>query len=194
MKVISLFLLLTSGLLFSQCTKAPEVSPKVDYDQQSIKIMQEVSPAIIGDWTLRRLYVKAQPHNGGQGELGLKRDTTFQDFATLSIRPAASRSSPPDPRYADFEGFLHFRTKTYPVQFKLIASSERLVHNRGPQAFFLLDYNYLPGSHPTEPEEMFLQYVGFMQENFSLEVVPGQPNIIWRGLNRGIDKIELEKQ
>lgn len=194
MKINLLFLLLATSSVFSQCAKTPEAAPKLDYDQRSIEIMQEVSPSIIGDWKLRRVHIKVQSYNTGQGELGLKRDTVFQDFATLSIQPAGSRRSPADPRYAAFEGFLRFQTKTYPVQFELMASPERVVENKGPQAFFLLDYNYPVGSHPTEPEESFLQYLGFMQENFSLEMMPGRPNMTWRGLNRGIDKIELEKQ
>lgn len=191
------YLLFLIGLLLFQCTKVSEVTPaatKIDYDKRSIQIMQEVSPSLLGDWKIRRLAIKAQPYQVGQRELKIVRDTVFQDFATLSIRQGPSRRSIPDPRYANFEGFLRFRTKTYPVQFELMASPNRIVDNTGPQAIFLLDYNFPPGSHPTEPEEMFLQYIGFMQENFSLEIAAGQPTMIWRGSNRGIDKIELQKQ
>lgn len=195
MKIL-LPLLLLIGLV-TGCTKTPEVSPggtsKVDYDQRSIKIIQEVSPLVAGEWKLREVHVKAQSYNTGQRELGLKRDTVFQNFAVLSIHPGNSGRSIADPRYAAFEGTLRFRTKTYPVRFEISAAPDKLFRDTGPQAVFLLDYNYSPGSHPTDPEESFLQYLGFMRENFSLEVLPGESRMVWRGLNRGIDKIELHK-
>lgn len=195
MKALSLSLLLATGALFTQCAKtSPEVAPKVDYDRKSAEIVQALSPSLPGTWQLRRLYIKAQPHNTGQKELGLVRDTIFQDFATLSIQPAPSGSTIPDPRYANFSGFLHFRTKTYPVQFRLGASPERLVYDKGPEGTFVMKYGpAAPGTRPTEPEEQYLTYLGFLNENFSVEVVSGQPTMTWRGLSRGIDKIELVK-
>ena len=194
MKAFSISLLLAVGALFSQCAKnSPEVAPKVDYDQKSVEIVRALSPALPGTWQLRRLYIKAQPYNTGQKELGLVRDTVFQDFATLTIQPAPSGRSIPDPRYASFSGLLHFRTKTYPVQFELGASPERLIHDKGPQGAFVMHWNFPVGSHITEPEEQYLTYLGFINENFSVEVVSGQPTMIWRGLSRGIDRIELVK-
>jgi len=195
MKTLSLPLLLGIGLLFSQCAKNSEPAPKVDYNQRSIEIVQGVSPSVVGDWTLRRVHIKAQPYNSGQRELGIVRDTIFQDFATLSIQPGPSRRSVVDLRYANFTGFLHYKTKTYPIQFELSASPERLFQDKGAQATFLLEYNFPVGSHPTEPEEQFLQYnLGLIGDNFSLEVAPGQPNAMtWRGGNHGVDKIELVK-
>ena len=194
MKTFLLALLLGTGALFSQCAKTSEPAPKVNYDQKSAEIVQAVSPALVGDWTLRRVHITAQPYNVGQRELGIVRDTVFENFATLSIQQAPSGRSIPDPRYAKFTGFLHYRTKTYPIQFELSASPQRLFHDEGPQAFFLFEYNFPVGSHPTEPEEQLLQYLGLIGENFSLEIVPGQPlAMTWRGLNRGIDKIELVK-
>ena len=194
MKAFSLLLLFATGALFSQCAKtSPEVAPKVDYNKKSAEIVQALSPTLPGTWQLRRLYIKAQSYNTGQKELGLVRDTVFQDFATLSIQPAPSGRSIPDPRYASFSGLLRFRTKTYPVQFELRASPERLINDNGPQGLFVMHWNFPVGSHRTEPEEDFLQYLGFINENFSVEVVSGQPTMIWRGLSRGIDRIELVK-
>ena len=195
MKTFSLALLLATSVLFSQCTKTSEPAPKVDYDRKSAEIVQAVSPAVAGDWTLRRVHLKAQPYNVGQRELGIVRDTIFQDFARISIQPAPSPRPTPDARYASFSGLMHFRTKTYPIRFELSASPERLVYDKGPQGTFVIEYNpTTTGSRPTEPEEQFLLYLGFINENFSLEVVPGQPNnMTWRGLSRGIDKIELVK-
>ena len=194
MKAFSLPLLATV-VLFAQCAKTagPAPTPRVDYDQKSADIVQALSPSLPGNWQLRRLYIKAQSYNTGQKELGLVRDTVFQDFATLVIQPAASGRSVPDPRYASFSGVLHFRTKTYPVRFEVSASPDRLINDRGPQGTFLLAYNFPVGSHQTEPEEQFLEYLGFINENFSLDVVSGQPTMTWRGLSRGIDRIELVK-
>ncbi len=195
MKAFRLSLLLAIGALFSQCAKKSGPVPKVDYDRRSAEIVQAVSPAVVGDWTLRQVHVTAQPYNSGQRELGIVRDTIFENFATLTIQPAPSGRSIPDPRYAKFTGFLHYRTKTYPIQFELSASPQRLFHDEGPQAVFLFEYNFPVGSHLTEPEEQFLQYnLGLIGDNFSLEMVPSQPNsMIWRGSNRGIDRIELVK-
>ena len=195
MKVFSLPLLALVAL-FAQCAKtSPEVMPqaRVNYDQKSVDIVQALSPFVPGTWQLRRLCIKAQSYNTGQKELGLVRDTVFRDFATLSIQPAPSGRSIPDPRYASFSGLLHFRTKTYPVRFEVSASPERLFNDRGPQGTFLLEYNFPVGSHRTEPEEQFLEYLGFINENFSLDVVAGQPTMTWRGLSRGIDRIDLVK-
>lgn len=155
MKAFSLPLLATVAL-FAQCAKtSPEVTPKagVNYNQKGADIVQALRPFVPGTWQLRRLYLKAQPHNTGQRELGLVRDTVFQDFATLSIEPAASGRSVPDARYASFSGVLRFRTKTYPVRFEVSASPDRLIYDRGPQGTFLLEYNFPVGSHQTEPEE-----------------------------------------
>lgn len=195
MKSVSLSLALASSLLFVQCAKTPEeVAPRIDYDQKSAEIVQGVSPAVVGNWTLRRVHIIAQSYNVGQGELGIVRDTVLQDFATLSVQTAPSRSASGVPRYPRFTGSLHYRTKTYPIHFELTASPRRVVQDAGPQAFFLFEYNFPIGSHPTEPEEQLLHYLGLIGENFTLEVTPGQPNAMtWRGLNRGIDKIELVK-
>lgn len=192
MKAFSL-LLLATVTLFAQCAKTagPAPTPRVDYDQKSAAIVQALSPSVPGNWQLRRLSIKAQSFNTGQKELGLVRDTVFQDFATLSIQPAPSGRSIPDPRYASFSGLLHFRTKTYPVRFEVSASPDRLFNDRGPQGTFVMKYNFPVGAHPTEPEEQFLEYLGFINENFSLDVVSGQPAMTWRGLSRGIDRIDL---
>lgn len=187
--------LLPLALLFSQCaTEAPDPTPEPDYDQKSAAVLQAVKPLVAGDWTLRRVFVERQPLNLGQARLGIRRDTVFQDFATLSITPGPERQPTSDPRFANFEGTLRFRIKSYPVKFQLIANPERVVEGTGPQAFFILLPNGPDGSHPTEPEEQYLEYVGLMQETFRLEVFPNQPRAMtWRGLNRGISRIELVK-
>ena len=195
MKILSLPFLLATGLLFSQCGKTSEVAPKLNYDQKSIEIVQGVAPAVVGEWTLRRVQIVPVFYNVGQRQLGITRDTVFENFATLSIQRAPSRYSSGDPRYPNFAGFLRYKTKTYPIQFDLMASSERVVNDKGPQALLLFEYNFPSGSsHPTEPEEQFLQDIGLLRENFSLEIAAGQPRMmIWQGYNRGIGKIEMVK-
>ena len=99
--------------------------------------MTATAPLIIGNWELRRVHVKYQAYNAGQGELKIKRDTVYQQLATLTIRRASqSRSTPPDARYPDFEGELHYLTKTYPVQFTLRAAPDRVVENKGTAGYF----------------------------------------------------------
>ncbi|WP_162389422.1 hypothetical protein [Spirosoma endbachense] len=76
----------------------------------------------------------------------------------------------------------------------MLANAEWIVSKKGPQTFFLFEYHFPDGSHLTEPEEAFLQHVGLIGDNFSLETTVGQPTMIWRGLNRGIERIELVRQ
>ena len=193
---VSRLLLAGTLLVFAGCASKKE-APAPDYDQISAAIMTATAPQLLGNWALREVHVTYQTYNAGQHELKIKRDTVYQQLATLTIRRAGqSRSTPPDVRYPDFEGELHYQTKTYPVQFTLRAAPDRIVANKGPQGIFFLDYNFPIGSHPTEPEEHFLQYqLGLLGDNYLLEVSPQQPNsMTWRGLNRGVSQVELVRQ
>lgn len=157
--------------------------------------MGELAPQVVGRWTLQQVYIKSQSYNYDQKQLKLTRDTVFQNLATLTVRPASRlRISSADPRHPEFEGTIEFRTKTYPVYFYLRANPERLVNAQGPQAFFNFDYAFPNGTRIPEAEETFLDNLGLVGEVFSLETVSKQPKMVWRGLNRGIDKIELQKQ
>ena len=199
MKKQLLLLLLASGLLtLPQCAKSPDpvpapaLAPKPDYDRESARIIQALRPVVAGDWVLRRVFIKAQAGHYGQAKLGIRRDTVFQDLATLTLQPPPAGSAVSDPR-SPIVGSLRFRSKTYPVRLELLAAPERVVNNKGPQVFFLLQTNFPIGSRPTESEEQFLDYLGLLSENFSLEVTDEQPGMTWRGLNRGIEKIELQR-
>jgi hypothetical protein len=192
--------LLVTGLLFSQCGKTSEVAPKVNYDQKSAEIVQGVAPAVVGEWMMRRVHIKAHPFNTGQRTLGVRSDTIFQDFATLSIQRAPSRSSPENTQFANFTGFLRYKTKTYPVQFQLSATPQRLFQDKGPQALLLLGYNFPSGlMRPTEPEEQLLRDLFLLDAHFELEVLPEQPRLMtWLGASffpyGGIKKIEFVKR
>jgi hypothetical protein len=192
-----LLYLLPVSLLFSQCSKdkQEDAAPIINYDQASIALMEKLAPQVVGDWELRQVNVKIQSHNWGQKQLGLTRDTVFQNLATMTIRTAAvPRANPRDARYPDFEGSITYKSKTYPIYFKLMANAEYIIRDQGPQAFFLLEYNFPVGTRLREPQEIFLDNLGLTGDNYSLELVAGQLRMTWRGLNRGVEKIELHKR
>jgi hypothetical protein len=192
MKTTSVFLALLV-LLSTGCTDKSEttVAPKPTYDETSIALMAEVAPLVSGNWTLEAVHFKRRV--GFSSTSTVPRDSVLRQFATLALVPAAPRSSAPDPRYPEFDGNLTFRGKNFPVHFRLMASPGYVVEQTGPQAYFLLDYNFPPGSHPTSPEEQFLQELGFMGDNYSLTVTKGAPTMVWQGLNRTIERVELRK-
>lgn len=196
---ISEFLRFSAVLAFASCTSnhEPDPTPAFNYDQASANIITATAPQVTGSWLMRKVYVTHQPYNPGQRELKIRQDTVYQNLATLTVRPVnRSQSVPQDARYAKFEGEITYRTKTYPIQFTLSAAPNRVVNQEGPQAIFLLEYNFPPGSHYTEPEEKFLWYqLSLIGENFSLEIASSQLNsMTWRGANRGINQIDLVKQ
>ncbi|MFD2787182.1 hypothetical protein [Hymenobacter rubripertinctus] len=194
MKIIGTSLLLAAGLLFGQCS-SEKVAPKLDYDKVSQAIMAQLVPQLTGTWKLGRVHVQAQRLNAGQAEIGIRRDTVFQNFAVLTIRPAkVPASSLPNPQYPDFEGDLTFQGKEYPVRFAPLASPDRVVNGQGPHAFFLLQFNLAPGSYPPDAGRTYLEDIGFINDNFTLEMLAGEQTMLWRGLSRGMVKIELQKQ
>ncbi|GAB3911454.1 hypothetical protein GCM10028803_52930 [Larkinella knui] len=170
------------------------VSPKIDYDQVSIQLMQDLAPRIIGTWTLQKVYVKHNPKLYFRDQVKLTKDSTFLNLARLTIRPAAvPRSIPRDYRRGEFDGTLEYGGKTYPVQFDIRADYGWLINKKGPQGIFLFQYHFPNGSRIVEPEEAFLKDLGLIDDNFSMEVSDGQPTMVWRGFNRGVEKIDFVK-
>lgn len=193
MKSYYLLLAVLIGLLLVQCSGKPDVAPASGYDLVSRNLMQTVAPQLVGTWTLRQVHVSRQNIHA-HAQIPLTRDTLFQNFATLTIRRATTpRTTPENAQYPEFEGTLVFRSKSYPVYFQLIANPERVVQQQGPQALLLLETNFQSGTRVMEPEEVFLRNLGFLGENYSLELVDGKPAMIWRGLNRGVDRVEFSK-
>ena len=192
------FNVLTISLLFGQCTGDNELSPqkdKIDFDQASIQLMEKLAPQIVGTWTLQRVQVKYQNYNTSQRELQITKDTTLSNLATLTIVPAAvPRSSPRDLRRGEYDGTIRYGNRTYPVQFDVRSNPGWIVDKKGPQGYFLFEYRFPDGTHKVEPEEAFLQNIGLISDNFSLETTSDPKKMIWRGLNRGIDQIELVRQ
>lgn len=189
--------LISLSLLFSQCIGEDEFSPeRIDYDAESAKLMSEVAPQVLGQWNLQQVQIKIEKKNRYlQGKLNLTKDTIFQNLATLEIRRAAVPArSPDDVRYPSFDGTLQFRGKALPVRLEMRAHPDRVVDKKGPQTLFSFDYDFPPGSRIPQAEEVFLQDLGLMYDNYSLELVSGQPTMIWKGLNRGVDKVVLQRQ
>ena len=196
MKINLLFFSALLSLLSWQCSTDDSAAPsKVDYDQASSQLMKDLAPRIVGQWTLRQVQVKYLINDYYQNQIKLTRDSTFQNLATLTIVPAAvPRTSPIDPRRGEYDGTIRYRNKSYPIQFNMMANYEWFATKKGPQTFFLFEYHFPDGTHLTEPEEAFLQNIGLIGDVFSLETTNGQPGMIWRGLNRGIERIDLVKQ
>lgn len=194
MKNKSLLLFIAMSFFFCQCSSRTEVSPQFDFHQESTKLMKDLTPQLVGEWKLEQLHINYEDHKIYQNnKLGLSKDTVFKDFATLHIELATNQRNPhTQAEHPEFEGFIQYQEKTYPIYFRLIAGP-RVVNPEGPYAFFLLEYNFPVGTRIPEPEEEFLKDAGFVNDNFSLELVQGRPKMIWRGLNRGISKIELRK-
>ncbi len=187
--------LLAMGPLFGQCSKAPEAAPKTDYRQEGITLMQQLKPQLTGTWDLRRVAVKRLNNAYYQIRAGITKDTVFQDFAVLTLAPAvASRYTPRNPQYGEFEGTLQYKSKVFPVYIALRIETEYAQTHQGPQAIFSLDLNREPGSYPLDLDERFLSDVGVLFDNFYLETTPGQPRMVWRGLNRGVDRMEFQKR
>ncbi|PQA56846.1 hypothetical protein [Siphonobacter curvatus] len=163
----------------------------IDKDQVSTKLMNDLVPQLRGKWLIKQLKVK--PRNDTfHSEIGIKKDTVLTDFAKLTLAPSTVQYFQTSTQY---EGHIEFAGKTYPIRFELRATSNWIFSNEIPQAFFLLEYNFPDGySAVTTKEQYYLQQIGLLLDNFTLETTIGQTQMTWRGLNRGIDQVILVKQ
>jgi hypothetical protein len=178
----------------TNCSREAAPAPKLDYDQASRELMQTLAPQVVGTWTLRQVQVSFQPRGYGHALVPLRGDTLLQNLATLTLAAAKTpRNAPADARYPEFEGQLRFRGQAYPVYLQLRAHPTRIVDQQGPQALFLLETNYPAGSRQRDAGEEWLTNLGLLDDNYSLEVVAGQTLMHWRGLNRGVSRIDLVK-
>jgi hypothetical protein len=183
------------SFLFGQCTQPESATPKIDFDKESVKLMSEVTPKLIGQWTLQEVSVSYKKGDYYQNQAQITKDTVLTNVALLTIRTVSkSRFDPPQAKHPEFEGSVQYGTKTYPIYFYLIASGGRIINKTGPQASFLFEYNFPNGTRLVEPEEAYLRNVGIVNNNFSVELVDGQPSMVWRGGNRGVDQIRLVKK
>lgn len=181
------------SLLCLQCT--PGAAPKPDYDQLAAQVMTELKPQLVGTWTFRQVWVSPNGLNR-LNRLNLSKDSTFQDLAVLTIVPAAKpRMTPADPKRSEYDGTIQYKNRIYPIQFDMWAGPRVYSPTQqGPQAFLLFSYRFPDSSHRAEPEEIFLEKLGLIDENFSLETTAGQPTMRWVGLGREIQQIDFVKQ
>jgi hypothetical protein len=180
--------LLALGLA-TGCASAPTVAPAPDYHKIEADILKEVAPQVVGRWTLEEVDYKRRPHF--EYPTSMPKDTVLRQFATLTIAPLVRASYNGNP---EFEGQLTYRNKTYPIYFSLYASGGWVVRQQGPPTYFTLQYYFPSGtSHSTEPEEQFLQDLGLVGEQFSLEVEADQKTMHWRGLQRHLRSITLRR-
>jgi hypothetical protein len=181
--------LLALGLA-TGCASAPTVTPAPDYNKIEADILKDVAPRVVGRWTLEEVDYKRRPYF--TYPTSMVRDTVLRQFATLTIKPLVRASHNGNP---EFEGEIKYLNKTYPIYFSLYASGGWVVRQQGPPTYFTLQYYFPDGtSHYTEPEEQFLQDIGLVGEQFSLEVEAGQPTMRWQGLDRHLRSITLRRQ
>jgi hypothetical protein len=190
MKFLRYLLLLPFAGLAASCASTPEVIPALTYAEKETAVLKQVAPQVAGQWKLTEVQYVRRPLF--QYPASLPRDTVLTQFATLVIAPPLVPRPSQNGR-PEFEGQLTYHGKTYPVRFSLRASPDRVVNQQGPPAYFLLEYNFPVGSHQTEPEEQFLQDIGLVGENFSLEAEAGQNAMQWKGLSRHLKTITLRK-
>jgi hypothetical protein len=179
-------------IFFGQCTQPESATPKIDYDKESVRLVSEVAPKLIGQWTLKEVSIRYKKGDYYQSQAQITKDTVFNDLATLTIRSVSkSRFKPVQDKHPEFEGSIRYGTKTYPIYFYLRASDERIVTKTGPQASFLFEYNFPIGARLVEPEEAYLRNIGVVNDTYSVELVDGQPVMIWCGGNRGVNQMRL---
>lgn len=184
------FLLLAGLTTACASSTPPPVVPAPNYDAIEAATLKQLAPLIPGRWTLAEVHYMRRPMFPYPPSL--PRDTVFSQFATLTLVPApmplASAAGRPE-----FEGQLTYHGQTYPVYFSLRAAPEWIVHHQGPPAYFLLEYNFPVGSHPTASAEQFLQDIGLVGADFSLEATAGPATMQWRGLSRHLTAITLRQ-
>jgi hypothetical protein len=194
MRFLLPIVLLGLACSLTNCSQRSDPAPKLDYDQASRELMQTLAPQVVGTWTLRQVQVSFQPRGSGHPLVPLRGDTLLQNLATLTLAAAKTpRSARADARYPEFEGHLHFRGQDYPIYLQLLASAEQVINHKGPQAHFLLETNYPVGTRQRDAGEEWLANLGLLYDNYTLELVAGRPLMHWRGLNRGVSRIDLVK-
>lgn len=197
MKKIAILLpaILLTSLLLLQCKRnggsdiTPEIdlspSQPIDKDKVAVQIMDTLTSRLTGRWNLARVEFDIR-HQTPAGSV--KKDTTFLDFATLNIQ---SVSREEDPRYPLCKGEISYGGNNWPVIFKLMAGSERIFQNKGPQAITLLDWNF-SSSHEWQAEEVFFRDLTLIGDNYTILLHP-DGSMTWKGLNRDVKEILLQK-
>ena len=193
-KVAGSFLI--SLLAFSACKKdlveEVKVDPLTENIQASIQLMDTIRPKLLGTWSMKEVDVKVFPPF--TSDAGIKNDTTLKDFAVLNISSVDNSSQYFYKINNDVKGVLKFKDKTYPVGFTMMPTVTRISNKTGPQVSTLFEYRFSDGSHIVEKEEAYLWDLGFIGENYSIEISSDGKTMVWRGLSRAIKSIYLVKR
>ena len=167
------------------------VEKEINFDQASIKLMDSVRPRLSGTWNMKEVAVKYfAPFTS---EIGILKDTTLNDFAAITITSIDNFSNEFYKSSNQVTGVINFKTKTYPIGFRLISNPERIYRKTGPQMLTLFEYRFTNGSHKTEVEEAYLMNLTLIGENYSIEINPDGKTMVWKGLNKAIKSIKFVK-
>jgi hypothetical protein len=183
-----LFCLLAVALL-TQCAKTPPVTPSPTYSEREAAVLQTVAPLVAGQWRLTDVHYRRRPFF--ESPAGWPADTVVAQLATLTLAPAAPRFA--NTGHPTFEGELSYAGKRYPVYFALWANPDRVNRQQGPPAYFTLEYHFPDGTHQTAVEEQFLQDVGLVGGQFTLEATTGPATLHWQGLDRHLQSLTLRQ-
>ena len=177
--------------LFTNCSKQTEapIEKKIDWTKSSITIMNSLRPKLLTSWKIKEVHVT--PFAPNTSEIGIFKDSILYNLGDLNINQINNSSAYETGN--DVTGVIKFKTKYYPVGFRMLANPERIVKNTGGQVFALFEYRFPVGSHITEPEESYLSNLTLINSNFEIEVSEDGRVMIWKGLNRAIKSIRFEK-
>lgn len=190
MKKISLLTLVVLPMLFA-CQKnsiLPE-EEKIDWNKASVAIMDSIRPKLLASWKMKSVSVK--PFAPYTSEIGIYKDSVLYDFAELDLNQANSLSY--SQGGIDVLGVIRFKSKSYPVGFRMLTHPDRILHKKGPQGFALIEYKFPVGTRFSEPEENYLSNLTLIGDNFNIEISSDGKVMIWKGMSRAIKNIRFEK-
>lgn len=177
--------------MLSACQKnnnLPE-EEKIDRDKATIALMDSIRPRLLGSWKMKSVSVKPfAPHTS---EIGIYKDTVLYGFAELHLNQV--NNSGYYQKGNDVLGVIKFRSKYYPVGFRMLAREDRILHKKGPQAVALFEYRFPDGKHFAEPEEDYLNNLTLIGDNFDIEISTDGKVMTWKGLSRAVKSIRFEK-
>jgi hypothetical protein len=171
---------------------APQ-EPVLTPTEQTIKFVDELRPLFVGAWRIEQIQLSAERLKTVYNPLNIRKDTLLQDVATVTIGPAVERPYG-DPRVLKLEGNLTFRTIAFPIRISLSPQQNGGI-TKGTLNL-MTNFTELTTTtiSPAQSTAIgYLQDVGLLTDNFSVDLVPGQPRMTWRGLNRGITSVSLSR-
>lgn len=183
-------LILTLIALYSLVQCAPKVEP-IDYQQARLQLLNELRPQFTGSWLMRSVAIKyARQQN--LVDIGIKKDTLFTHLAKLTMAPVGRLT---DSQQDSYKGVIEYNNKAYPVRIELMPG-DWVYDGMGSKAYVSILYDTPEGYlYSIEPERDFLRAVGVVNDNFCVvELTISDKLMIWKGLNRGVERLELVKQ